>query len=85
MRAAAGTNFALLAGTADLTVVQLARVPLGFRTVGPASATSAAGAMLKKRGSGFENGANVTVGGKTAAVTFVDMSTIRVVALAGAH
>ena len=70
--------FALTAS--GLTVVQLARVPLGLGTVSPASASSAGGTALLMRGGGFQNGADVTIGGKTAAATFVDMNTLKVVA-----
>ena len=54
--------FALTAS--GLTVVQLARVPLGLGTISPASASSAGGTALMMRGGGFQNGANVTLGRK---------------------
>jgi IPT/TIG domain-containing protein len=70
--------FALTAS--GLTVVQLARVPLGIGTITPASGPSSGGATLTIRGSGFETGASATIGGKAVAVTFVDMNTLKIAA-----
>jgi len=55
---------------AALTLVQLAAVPLGIRTVAPATVSAMAGATLTIRGSGFQSGTIVTINGKSAAVTF---------------
>jgi hypothetical protein len=64
--------------TSGLTVVQLATVPLSIGTISPASAPALGGAMLTIRGSGFQSAATVTIGGKSAATTLVDMNTLTV-------
>jgi hypothetical protein len=64
--------------TSGLTVVQLANVPLSIGTVFPASALAAGGTTLTIRGSGFQSGATVTIGGKSVATTFVDINTLTV-------
>jgi len=76
------------AQNAGITVVQLANVPLGIGTLTPASGSAAGGTTLTIRGSGFLSGATVTIGGKSAGVTFKDMNTLTVVtpaATAGAQ
>jgi hypothetical protein len=57
--------------------VQLARVPLGIATIAPASGASSAGATLAIGSSGFQAGMTATIGGKTAAVTVVDMNRLK--------
>jgi hypothetical protein len=69
-------SFALTAS--GLTVIQLARVPLGIGTITPASGSSSGGATLTIRGSGFQTGATATIGGKSVAVTFADMNTLKI-------
>jgi len=64
-----------------LTVVQLGNTPLSIGYVNPS--TGSAGTNFTIRGSGFEAGATVTVGGAAAATTFVDSSTLTVVAPSG--
>jgi hypothetical protein len=64
--------------TSGLTLVQLANVPLAIGTISPASAPASGGATLTIRGSGFQSGATVTIGGKSAAATFVDINTLTV-------
>jgi len=64
--------------TSGLTIVQLANVPLAIGTISPASAPASGGATLTIRGSGFQSGATVTIGGKSAAATFVDINTLTV-------
>jgi IPT/TIG domain-containing protein len=64
--------------TSGLTVVQLANVPLGIGTISPASGSVSGGTSLTIRGSGFQNGTAVTIGGKTANVTFKDVNTLTV-------
>jgi hypothetical protein len=64
--------------TSGLAVIQLANVPLSIGTVSPASALAAGGTTLTIRGSGFQSGATVTIGGKSAAAMFVDMNTLTV-------
>jgi len=71
----------ILALTASgLTVVHLARVPLRSGTIAAASGSSYGGATLTIRGSGFKAGVTATIGGKSAAVTLIDMNTLRIVA-----
>jgi len=65
--------------TSGLTVIQLATVPLSIGTISPASAPAEGGTTLAIRGSGFQSGAAVTVGGKNAAATFVDVNTLTLV------
>ncbi|HVO56277.1 MAG TPA: IPT/TIG domain-containing protein [Dongiaceae bacterium] len=70
--------FALTAS--GLTVVQLARVPLGIGVLSPANGPSAGGTAITLRGSGFASGATVTIGGQPANVSFVDMNTLKLTA-----
>lgn len=59
---------------AGLTVVDLGEAPL---SIGHLSQTTAsAGAQVTVRGSGFENGIEVTVGGQAAATTWTDENTL---------
>jgi hypothetical protein len=67
------------AQNAGVTIVTLANVPLGIGTVTLASGAAAGGTTLTVRGSGFQSGASATIGGKSATVTFKDMSTLTVV------
>ena len=62
-----------------VTVVQLAKVPLGIGTLNPPSGPAAGGTTIAIRGSGFVSGATVTIGGKSAVVTFKDANTLTVV------
>ncbi len=64
--------------TSGLTIVQLANVPLAVGTISPVSVSAAGGASLTIRGSGFQSGARVSIGGKPAAATFVDINTLTV-------
>ena len=66
--------FALTAS--GLTVVQLANVPLGIGSLSPAQGPAAGGTLVTIRGSGFQSGTTLTIGGKTAAVTLKDMNTL---------
>ena len=69
-------------GTAQnsgVTVVQLAKVPLGIGTLNPSSGPAAGGTSITIRGSGFVSGATVKIGGKSAVVTFKDANTLTVV------
>lgn len=67
------------AQNAGITIVTLAVVPLGIGTLTPANGVAAGGTTLTIRGSGFQNGATVTIGGKAATVTFKDMNTLTVI------
>jgi len=62
--------------TSGLTVVQLSSVPLGVGTVTPAAGPSAGGTSLAIRGSGFQSGTKVTLGGKALTVVFKDRNTL---------
>jgi hypothetical protein len=68
------------AQNAGITVVQLADVPLGIGTLTPATGAASGGTQITLRGSGFQSGTTVSIGGKTAAVTVKDMSTLLVTA-----
>ena len=67
------------AQNAGVTLVTLANVPLGIGTLTPANGPAAGGTTLTVRGSGFQTGTTVTVGGKSATITFKDMNTLTVV------
>jgi hypothetical protein len=64
--------------TSGLTIVQLADVPLGIGSVTPGSGPAAGGTIITIRGSGFQSGIKVMIGGKAAAATFKDMNTLTV-------
>ncbi len=66
------------AQNAGLTVLKLASVPLGIGTVTPFSGPAAGGTTIAIRGSGFQTGVTVTIGGKPATVTLKDMNTLTV-------
>jgi IPT/TIG domain len=53
-------------------------VPLGIGTISPASGSVSGGTALTIRGSGFQTGATVAIGGKTANVTLRDVNTLTV-------
>jgi hypothetical protein len=65
--------------TSGLTIIQLATVPLSIGTISPASIPAAGGTTLTIRGSGFQSGATVTIGGKNVPATFVDINTLTLV------
>ncbi len=67
------------AENSGVTVLQLAKVPLGIGTLNPSFGPAAGGATITIRGSGFVTGATVTIGGKAAAATFKDVNTLTVV------
>ena len=64
---------------AALTVVQLASVPLAIGSVSSPTISSAGGTSLTIRGSGFQSGIKLAIGGKPATATLVDMNTLAVV------
>jgi hypothetical protein len=68
------------AQNAGITVLQLASVPLGIGTLTPATGPAAGGTQILLRGSGFQNGTVVSIGGKSAAVAFQDMNTLLIIA-----
>ena len=63
---------------AGITIVQLASLPLAIGTVTPSAVPASGGAVLTVRGSAFQSGASVTIGGKSASVTVKDASTLTV-------
>jgi hypothetical protein len=67
------------AQNASITIVDLANVPLGIGTLTPVNTPASGGTTLTIRGSGFQAGSTVTIGGKNTAVTFKDMNTLTVV------
>jgi hypothetical protein len=64
---------------AGLTIVTLAEVPLAIGTLTPSTGAAAGGTALTIRGSGFKNGVTVSIGGKSAAVTFKDANTLTLI------
>jgi hypothetical protein len=64
---------------AALTVVQLASVPLAIGSISTPTISAAGGTTLTIRGSGFQAGIKVAVGGKPTMATLVDMNTLTVV------
>ncbi len=64
--------------SSGLTVVQLSALPLGIGTLGTNNIAASGGTVVTVRGSGFVSGITATVGGKSAAVTFTDASTIAI-------
>ncbi len=63
-----------------LAVVELASVPLGIGWLQPTQGFAAGGTPITLRGSGFQSGTTVTLGGAAAAVTFVNANTLKVTA-----
>ena len=62
-----------------ITIIQLAKVPLGIGTLNPSNGAAAGGTTVTIRGSGFVSGATVTIGGKSAATTFSDANTLTII------
>jgi hypothetical protein len=65
--------------SSGLTIVQLASVPLGIGTLAPATGSAVGGTAVTLRGSGFQSGTKVTLGGKATTVTFKDMNTLSLI------
>lgn len=63
-----------------LTIVKLNSVPLSIGSVTPNIGPAAGGAQFAVRGSGFQSGTEVTIGGVAAITTFVDQDTLQVIA-----
>lgn len=76
-------NRLFLITNAGLTVVQLPNLPLSIGYLSPATGSSSGGTSVTIRGSGFESGATVTVGGASVSATFVDSSTLQIVTPSG--
>jgi hypothetical protein len=69
--------FALTAS--GLTIVDLGTAPLGIGTISPASGSAAGGVAVTIRGSGFQSGVSVSIGGRISTVTFRDVNTLTIV------
>jgi hypothetical protein len=68
-----------LSDSQGLTIVDLASPPLAIGSVTPPIVSAAGSTPVKVRGSGFQPGTNVTVGGTPALSTFVDANTLDVI------
>jgi hypothetical protein len=62
--------------SSGVTVIQLANVPLGIGSLNPASGSTAGGTAVTLRGSGFQSGTKLTIGGKSVSVSVKDMNTL---------
>ena len=62
--------------TSGLSIIQLANVPLGIGSLSPSAGSAAGGVVVTLRGSGFVSGIKVTLGGKSANITWKDMNTL---------
>ena len=78
-------NRLFLITTTGLTVVQLPTPPLSVAYLTPASGPSSGGTTVTIRGSGFQSGATVSLGGSETSAAFVDSSTLQFVTPAGAQ
>ncbi len=63
-----------------LTVLTLPSVPLAIGSVNPAVASIGGGTVVKIRGSGFQPGTTVSIGGHSATLVFIDANTVQVTA-----
>lgn len=72
-------NRVFLITNKGLTVVELAAPPLSIGHLNPATGSAAGSTTVTIRGSGFESGATVAVGGNPSSVTFVDGETLQIV------
>jgi IPT/TIG domain len=66
-----------------LTVVQMPSPALSIGYLNPATGSTSGGTTVTIRGSGFESGAAVSIGGSAANTTFVDSSTLQIVTPSG--
>ena len=66
-----------------LTIIQLPSPPLSIGYLTPAIGSTSGGTPVTIRGSGFQSGATVTIGGVLVPTTFVDTSTLQVTTPAG--
>jgi len=76
-------NRLFLITNAGLTVVQLGPTPLSIGYLSPATGTNAGGTSVTLRGSGFQTGITVRVGGTQVSANFVDSSTLTFTTSAG--
>jgi hypothetical protein len=68
-----------------LTIVQLQSPPLSIGYLSPAAGSTSGGTAVTIRGSGFESGAIVSVGGVEATAAFVDSTTLQIITPAGSE
>ncbi len=73
-----------LSDSQGLTVLTLPSLPLAIGSVNPGIVSTGGGTVVKIRGSGFQPGTVVTLGGKPATSVFVDANTLQVTTPANA-
>ncbi len=66
-----------------LTIIELPNPPLSIGYLSPTTGSTSGGTVVTIRGSGFQAGATVTVGGREAGATFVDSSTLQITTPSG--
>lgn len=69
-----------MADSQGLTVLTLQAAPLAVGWLNPAVASTSGSTVITLRGSGFQTGTKVTIGGKAASATYVDANTLQVTA-----
>jgi len=67
-----------MADSQGLTVLTLEAAPLAIGWLNPAVASTGGSSVITLRGSGFQTGTTVTIGGKTATAVYVDANTLQV-------
>jgi IPT/TIG domain len=67
-----------LSDSQGLTVLSLAAAPLTVGSISPSVVATSGGTIVKIRGSGFQPGSAVTIGGVPASAVFVDENTLQV-------
>jgi hypothetical protein len=73
-----------MADSQGLTVLTLEAAPLAIGWLNPAVASTNGSSVIVVRGSGFQTGTSVTIGGKSAIAIYVDANTLQVTAPANA-
>jgi IPT/TIG domain len=73
-----------MADSQGLTVLTLEAAPLAIGWISPAVASTSGSAVVTMRGSGFQTGTTVTIGGKSATAVYVDANTMQVTTPANA-
>jgi hypothetical protein len=73
-----------MADSKGLTVLTLEAAPLAIGWLNPAIASTSGSTVITMRGSGFQTGSTVTIGGKPASAVYVDANTLQVSAPANA-
>jgi hypothetical protein len=69
-----------MADSQGLTVLTLSAPPLAIGWLNPAIASTSGSTTITLRGSGFQSGTTVTIGGKSAIVVYVDANTLQMTA-----